>query len=94
MSVTCALFGPYRKTAGRKNVELEVTTPTSLRTVLDELANTVPDLADDLEMIDENGSIAITVDGKHINHLDGLATVIEDDSIVRITPPIRGGAVT
>lgn len=91
MSVTCALFGPLRETAGRKHVELAVETPVSVRAVIDALTSEVPGLANHFDDVEPGSSIAITVDGTHITQREGLETPVHDGEIVRMTPPIVGG---
>lgn len=92
MTVTCALFGPLREAAGRKNVELDIDSPASVRAVLDALIEAEPALADDLAEVEGSGSLAITVDGTHIEQQDGFDTTVEDGAVVRLTPPIVGGS--
>lgn len=91
MTVTVALFGPFRDATDEKFVELEVETPMAVHSVLDALIQTVPALEDDLESISEETPIVITVDETHIQQLEGLDTVVESGSVVRLTPPITGG---
>lgn len=91
MTVTVALFGPYRDVSDEKYIELELATPTTVRSVLRALGEAVPALEDEFEPMDENVAIVITVDGTHTQQLDGLETTVESGAVVRLTPPITGG---
>lgn len=90
MSVTCALFGPLREDAGRKHIELDIETPTTVEEVLSHLIEECPALAASLDDVDPD-SIAITVDGTNVKQLHDLETTVEADMVVRFTPPIVGG---
>lgn len=92
MAVTCALFGPLRETAGRKHVDVPGGQPATVRDVLEALVEEHPDL--EAALFDPEGDLAainVTVDGDHINQLDGLATRVRNDALVRIAPPVTGG---
>ena len=91
MTVTVALFGPFRDALEDKHVELDIETPTTVSAVIDELIRSVPALENDLTSITDNAGVVITVNGKHIQQLDEAETVVETGAVVRITPPITGG---
>lgn len=90
MSVTCALFGPLREAAGRKHVEVDLDPPVVLTDVLAKLGEQCPELESTVVDVDTD-TIAITVDGTNVKQRDGLETVVEEDEVVRLTPPIVGG---
>ena len=93
MTVTCTLFGPLRDRAGEKEVELSIDRPVAVRTILHQLVDTHPDLEEAL--FDEDGAlhpINVTVGGTNIQQADGLDTQVEDESTVRLAPPVTGGS--
>lgn len=92
MEVECVFFGPLRDAVGEKTV-VERTTASSVGELLDGLATEYPSL--DEHLFDGQGAIAdnlvVTVNRKHIQHLDDLATPIREGDTLRLTPAFYGG---
>lgn len=65
---------------------LEVTSVRTVRELLDELDKRFPGFKKELER-----GFIILVNGKNIEHLQGLETPISDDDTVSIFPPAGGG---
>lgn len=93
MAIQCELYGPLRETVGRKTVELSLDAPTTVHDVLTALSADHDGLTSQLFGPDgELRSINITVNQTQIEQQDGLETDVADGDIVRIAPPVRGGA--
>lgn len=91
MQVECAFFGRFREAVGEKSVRRETGAGT-VGALLAELRTAYPDL--DGHLLDGDdlaGSVAITVNGTHLQQLDGLETPLEDGDVVRLTQAIHGG---
>lgn len=91
MEIECNLFGPYRDAVGEKTVVREVRADA---TVGDLLSGLVADYGLDGVLSDDGdlGSVTVTRNGTNISHLDGLDTVLDDGDVVRLAPPVVGGA--
>lgn len=90
MEIECAFFGPLREAVGQKNLcyETEADTAGELLAELRESYSDLSNLVDDGELAD---GIAITHNGKHLTHRDGLETEIEDSDVIRLTTAVYGG---
>lgn len=92
MAVTCALFGPLRDAAGRKHVEVPADPPSTVIEVVRALAVAYPQVEEHLFGGDGRlRSINVTLNGDHIEHLDGLETAVADGDVIRLAPPVTGG---
>lgn len=92
MEVTCALFGPLREITDQKEVHLSLADGTTVAEALETLIDSYPDLHSLIfETEDELGSIIVTVNGRHIQHEDGLETRLADGDDLRLAPPVQGG---
>lgn len=92
MAVTCALFGPLRDAAGRKYVEVSVEPPSTVSEVVRALVSAYPQVEEHLFAGGERlRSINVTLNGDHIEHLDGLETAVADGDVLRLAPPVTGG---
>lgn len=91
MPVDCVFFGGFREAVGEKTVHQE-TDATTVDELLAELREAYPALDGQLLAGDGlAGSVAVTVNGRHLQQLDGIETPIEDGDVVRITQAIHGG---
>lgn len=90
MNIECVFFGPFRDTVGQKTLEYETDADT-VGVLLAELRELYPDLRPIVEDGELIGKIAVTINGTHIHHLDGLQTPIEDGDVVRLTTAVYGG---
>ncbi|MEF8791328.1 MAG: ubiquitin-like small modifier protein 1 [Haloarculaceae archaeon] len=93
MSVECVLFGPLREAVGEKRVRVE-NGPGTVGELLDHLEREYPALEG--RLLDDGGAglvdgLAVTLDKKHVQHLDGLDTDLSDGDVVRMTPAVYGG---
>lgn len=91
MPVECVFFGGFREAVGEKTVRRE-TDAATVGGLLGELRETYPALDGQL-LADEElaGSVAVTVNERHLQQLNGLDTRIADGDVVRITQAIHGG---
>jgi molybdopterin synthase sulfur carrier subunit len=91
MGIDCVFFGPFRDAVGEKTLRLE----TDAETIGDLLA----DLEDRYPALDGRllsgakvvPEIAVTINGRHVQHVDGVRTALADGDIVRLTPAVYGG---
>lgn len=91
MPVECVFFGQFREAVGEKTVRLE-TSPTTVGGLIAELGSAYPGV--DGQLVDGDGlagSAAVTVNGTHLQQLDGLETAVQDGDVVRFTQAIHGG---
>ena len=91
MQIECNFFGPLRDTVGEKTVVREVD---ANATVGDLVAELVADHGLGGVFTDDGGlgSVTATLNGTNISHLDGLDTALEDGDVIRLAPPVVGGA--
>ncbi len=93
MEVTCDLFGPLREAVGRKSIERELSEDATVETLVADLSAAYDELEGHL--FDEDGELAdrltITVNGRHIQQLDGKRSRLADGDRVRLAPPLVGG---
>lgn len=90
VEIECVFFGPLREAVGQKTVYLDTSANTA-GDLLAELQASYPDmreLVDDGELAD---GIAVTHNGTHLPHCDGLATALEDGDLIRLTTAVYGG---
>lgn len=90
MEVECAFFGPLREATGTKTVV--ATDVATVEELLDDLQRRFPDLAGRLR--DGDGlapEVVVTLNGRHVQHEDGLGTTLSDDDVVRLTTAVYGG---
>lgn len=90
MEIECAFFGPLREAVGQKTVHHETAAGTAGE-LLAELEETYPDLPALREDGGLTGDVAVTLNGTHLAHRDGLATELADGDVVRLTNPVHGG---
>lgn len=83
-------FGPLRESVGEKTVHREAE-----ETVGDLLAGLEADYPTlDGELLADGelpSGVAVTVNQKHLQHLDGLDTELSDGDVVRLTTAVYGG---
>lgn len=91
MEVECVFFGPFRDEVGEKTVRLETDAQT-VGALLADLEADHPGLAG--RLLDDDGvasEIAVTHNGRHVQHEDGVDTELADGDVVRLTPAVYGG---
>lgn len=87
------IYATLRPIVGAAIVPSRTPTGAPVQALVDELVDRWPDLRP--EMVDANGRllqrIHIFINGKHINFLDGVETVIPEGGNVDVFPPVGGG---
>lgn len=93
MQVQLELYGPFKEAAGRKHIGVDLSADATVGDLLAAVVEEHPELADGL--LDE-GSIArsatVTVEGTPVAREDGTETPLSDGTLVRVSPPIKGGS--
>jgi molybdopterin synthase sulfur carrier subunit len=80
--------------AAHRHEEVREVPPASIRELLDDLcASYGPQFRE--WVVDENGNLGglsiVLVNGIDYRHLNGLDTILKEDDIVAIFPPVAGG---
>ncbi|WP_394295575.1 MoaD/ThiS family protein [Natrialba hulunbeirensis] len=93
VQLECVFFGPFRDAIDEKTVYHE-TDATTVGDLLRELEDEYPPLAG--ELVDEDaatlaGDTVVTLDKKNVTHIDGLATELREDAVIRLVPSVYGG---
>lgn len=87
------VYATLRPIVGSAIVPAETPTGAAIQVLVEELIARWPDLRP--EMVNGDGKllqrIHIYVNGKDITFLDGMQTIIPEDSNVDIFPPVGGG---
>lgn len=82
------LFGPLRETVGEKTLHRE--SEGTVGELLRALESDYPEL-DLLEGGALRADVAVTVEKRHLQHLDGLDTELSEGDVVRLTTAVYGG---
>ena len=90
VEIECVFFGPLREAVGQKTVHYETDAETA-GDLLAELRESYPELRSLVDGDELAEGIAVTHNGKHIPHRDGLETELEDGDVVRLTTAVYGG---
>lgn len=85
-------FATYRKIAGTTSIDVEA--PSDVMALLRSLSERWPAFRD--LFLDETGTrigddVIVLVNGRHIEHLDGERTALEDGDRAALTPLVAGG---
>ena len=85
-------FATYRQIAGCRSCDIPA--PDSVLALMEELSTRWPEFRS--LILNEGGNdkgddVIIMVNGRHIEHLDGVATPLTEDDYVAITPLVAGG---
>lgn len=95
VKVVVKLYARLEELAGFSNLELEISGKPSLKDLLDRLGERFgTDFRNVLESpSDEYGhySSAILINDRDFKKMDGLKTVLKENDVIRIIPPIFGG---
>lgn len=91
MDVECVFFGTLRETVGEKTVVRDTTAET-VGDLLAELEAAYPEMQSLVEDRDLVPGLAVTLNTKHVQHLDGLDTELAAGDILRLTPAVYGGS--
>lgn len=90
MDVECVFFGPLREAVGEKTVVRE-TDAVTVGDLLARLEADYPEMQALREGDELASGIAVTLNKKHVQHLDGLDTRLSEGDVLRLTPAIHGG---
>lgn len=93
VKLECVFFGPFRDAVGEKTVRYETDTDT-VGDLVAELEAAYPGLEGELAAEDGNGlagDTVVTKDTKHVVHIDGLETPLEEGAVIRLVPSVYGG---
>ena len=85
-------FATYRQIAGCK--QCSVLAPHDVLALLHDISSRWPEfrsLVLNEEGADKRDDVIIMVNGRHIEHLDGVNTELTDEDTVAITPVVAGG---
>lgn len=93
MRVECVFFGPLRDEVGQKTVEFE-TDAATVHELLVDLESAFDGLDGALLAEPDEGladELAVTVNEKHVQQLEGADTAVSDGDVVRFTTAVYGG---
>ena len=85
-------FATYRQITGCKSCD--VPAPGNVLTLMEELCGRWPEfrgLVLNEDGTDKGDDVIIMVNGRHIEHLDGMATKLSENDYVAVTPLVAGG---
>lgn len=88
------LFATLRSLVGDRQVELEVRSGETVRTILERLADAYPRLEGELLTPDRREllpHVQVFIGGHSIRHMQGLETVLESPVDMAVFPPVAGG---
>jgi molybdopterin converting factor small subunit len=80
------VLGFFQDYVGQKNVRMNIERPTTIRDILKKISE---ELYEYIENHPENS--IILVNGKSINNLKGLDTIVRDEDRISIMPVVGGG---
>jgi molybdopterin synthase sulfur carrier subunit len=87
------IFATLRQVVGAKEIEVDVASGDTLRTVLQKLAARHPALGE--KLLDAEGnlrsSIHVLINGRSVRYLDGLDSSIREDDRLSLFPAVGGG---
>jgi molybdopterin synthase sulfur carrier subunit len=91
MIIEVQFFATFREVFESKSVQMEVGTGATVNDLLNLVCNT----RERRERVFDNGKlkphIVVMKNGRHIQHLKGLATELNDGDAISVFPPIAGG---
>ncbi|ARS91313.1 ubiquitin-like small modifier protein 1 [Natrarchaeobaculum aegyptiacum] len=93
MKLECCFYGPFRDAIGEKSLVRETDCET-VGDLLAELEEAYPALEGEILADDGSelaGDTVVSRNGRHVVHLDGLATDLEDGDVIRLVPSVYGG---
>ena len=91
MIIEVHFFATFREIFESKALQIEVGTGATVKELLNPVCNT----RERRERVFDNGNlkphIVVMKNGRHIQHLEGLATELKDGDTISVFPPIAGG---
>lgn len=94
MAITVRFIGILRSASGKTKISMEIKGATSLREMIRKILKAKPKLEKmliDPELEDTVANTLILVNGKEINVLDGLETMLKDGDEIVFVPVTHGG---
>lgn len=92
MSVKVKFFANFREIIGQKEITSSADT---VQELLDEIVKEHEDIGNELYANKETGElnefVNVMVNGRRIEMLEGMNTVLKDEDTVAIFPPVAGG---
>ena len=87
------VYATLRDLIGTNEIEINVDGGTTVRQLLQELAERYPTLGKKLWNADGSltGFVRVLINGRLLEYLDGLDTVVKEDDEVSLFPPVGGG---
>ena len=87
------VYATLRDLLGTKSVTVETDGETTVRQVLRRLVAEYPSLADKLWDEEENptGYVTMLLNGRSLEYLDGLDTLVGESDSLNLFPPVGGG---
>jgi len=85
-------FATYRQITGCKSCDVEA--PQDVLALMEELSRRWPEfrpLILNEDGTDKGDDVIIMVNGRHIEHLDGVHTALSEADYVAVTPLVAGG---
>ena len=85
-------FATYRQITGCKTCD--VPAPGNVLALMEDLSERWPEFRDLIlneDGTDKGDDVIIMVNGRHIEHLDGMATKLTEQDYVAVTPLVAGG---
>jgi molybdopterin synthase sulfur carrier subunit len=91
MIIEVQFFATFREIFESKSVQIEVETGATVKDLLDSVCNT----RERRERVFDNGKlkphIVVMKNGRHIQHLKGLATALNNGDTISVFPSVAGG---
>lgn len=91
MEIELKLFATLRETVGQKSVARDIDEESTVGDVLRDLVTEYPAL----EIFDDTGEVYghvnVLINGRNVQHLDGLETVLSENDTIGVFPPVEGG---
>jgi len=84
-------FATFREIFRARETDVALTGDATVRDLLERICATPAQRGQVFEGGELKPYIIILKNGRHIQHLDGLATRLEDGDVVSIFPPLAGG---
>lgn len=91
MRIRVRFFATMREAFQAREMDVEIGAGATVAGLLDKLCTSARKRAELFEGRELKPFIIILKNGRHIQHLDGLATGLEDGDVVSIFPAVAGG---
>lgn len=87
------VFANFREICGGKTVTLSIENGQAILSVLNQLIERYPLMAEELFTEDKKLKplVHVFINGQNIIHLDGLTTTVKETDQIALFPPVAGG---